>query len=118
MKRNLTFLTSTMHFNLAFSFSGSGSGTSDGPYLVASGSLLNEIRNNLSASYMQKQDIIQSNLCKNLACSGIIAVIVTYTSDNINEFTRRIKSNKSIQNQFGCYFLKFRNQHNEKSMLR
>ncbi len=40
-----------------FAFSGSGSGTSGDPYLVSSASLLNEVRNNLTAYYKQTADI-------------------------------------------------------------
>lgn len=40
-----------------FAFSGSGSGTSGDPYLVSSASLLDEVRNNLTAYYKQTTDI-------------------------------------------------------------
>lgn len=44
-------------YSIHFPYSGSGSGTSGDPYLVASASQLNKVRNDLTAYYKQTADI-------------------------------------------------------------
>ena len=94
MIRIIKFLNALLVANTkVFGMICSGSGISGNPYLVASASLLNEVRNYLTAHYKQTRDITLSNVYRHLACLDFIVVTATSTSIDIKVYTLSITRN-------------------------